>query len=131
MIQPKKKVTAHKKGVIAEKLAALYLMGKGYRILETRFKSPHGEIDLIAKHKDTLVFIEVKAHETEDEALYAVTDRAKTRITNAAYYYLASQNLSLDQNMRFDVVAIVKGTKPLSHVGIQVKHLDNAWMAVS
>ncbi|MEM7679433.1 MAG: YraN family protein [Pseudomonadota bacterium] len=129
--QKNKKQAAYQKGVWAERLAALYLMGKGYKILKRRYKTKVGEIDLIAQHGDTLVFIEVKARASTDDSLFSITERAKTRITNAAQHYLSENDLPLDQDMRFDVVAV--GSDARSSSGSNglfgVKHLDNAWLA--
>ena len=55
------RVAAFQTGLSAESRAAAYLMAKGYRILAKRFRSPYGEIDLVARKRSLLVFIEVKA----------------------------------------------------------------------
>ena len=59
----------------AESRAAAYLMAKGYRILAKRFRTPYGEIDLVAKKRNLLAFVEVKARASLDDAAYAVTPR--------------------------------------------------------
>ena len=59
-------------------------MAKGYRILAKRFRTPHGEIDLVAKRRNLVAFVEVKARATLDEAAFAVTPRQQARIINAA-----------------------------------------------
>src|SRR5882757_3129488 len=55
------RIAAFRTGLSAESCAAALLMAKGYRILAKRFKTPHGEIDLVAKKRNLLVFVEVKA----------------------------------------------------------------------
>ncbi len=60
--------------------AAAYLMAKGYRILAKRFRTPYGEIDIVARRRNLLAFIEVKARASLDEAAYAVTPRQQARI---------------------------------------------------
>ena len=78
------RVAAFRTGLSAESRAAAWLMAKGYRILAKRFKTPHGEIDLVAKKRNLLVFVEVKARARLDDAAYAVTPRQQARIIDAA-----------------------------------------------
>jgi putative endonuclease len=73
------RVAAFQTGLSAESRAAAYLMAKGYRILAKRFRTPYGEIDLVARKRNLLVFIEVKARASLDEAAYAVTARQQRR----------------------------------------------------
>ena len=94
-------------GILGEKLASDYLKKRGYRILETNYRCPEGEIDLIAKHKDYLVFVEVRtkrslAFGTPEESITAAK-KAKLR-TVAAHYRQSRENLP--QLWRIDVVAI-------------------------
>ena len=63
------KQQTYDRGLWAENVAKIYLTFKGYRILQSRFKSPVGEIDIIAKKKNAIIFIEVKARKTETQAL--------------------------------------------------------------
>ena len=69
------RVAAFRTGLSAETRAAAYLMAKGYRILAKRFRTPHGEIDLVAKRRNLIAFVEVKARATLDDAAFAVTPR--------------------------------------------------------
>jgi putative endonuclease len=59
-----KRVAAFRLGLSAESRAAMFLIAKGYRILARRFKTPFGEIDIVARRRRALVFVEVKARET-------------------------------------------------------------------
>ena len=70
------RVAAFRTGLSAESRAAAYLMAKGYRILAKRFRTPHGEIDIVAKRRNLIAFVEVKARATLDDAAFAVTPRA-------------------------------------------------------
>ena len=70
--------------------AAAYLMAKGYRILAKRFRTPHGEIDIVARRRNLLAFVEVKARATLDDAAYAVTPRQQARIIDAAQAWLVA-----------------------------------------
>src|SRR3954449_3708043 len=84
------RVAAFRTGVSAESRAAAFLMAKGYRILEKRFRTRYGEIDIIARRRNLLAFIEVKARATLDEAAYAVTTRQQARIIEAAQAWLVA-----------------------------------------
>ncbi len=64
------RVAAFRTGLSAETRAAAFLMAKGYRILAKRFKTPYGEIDIVAKKRDLIAFIEVKARARLDDAAY-------------------------------------------------------------
>src|SRR4029077_435844 len=77
------RVAAFRTGLSAEARAAAYLMAKGYRILAKRFRTPYGEIDIVAKRRNLLAFVEVKARATLDEAAFAVTPRQQARIIDA------------------------------------------------
>lgn len=121
-----KKARAYKAGLWAESLAALYLRLKGYQILARRFKTPFGEIDLIAAKKDLLVAVEVKTRSTLDQSLEAVSAQNCTRVENAAACFLAQNPAYGHCTIRYDIMAVVLryGFWPR-----QWKHLDNAWEA--
>ena len=82
------RVAAFRTGISAEARAGAYLMAKGYRILAKRFRTPHGEIDLVARKRNLVAFVEVKARASLDEAAYAVTPRQQARIIAAAQGWL-------------------------------------------
>src|SRR5436309_10796074 len=69
------RVAAFRTGLSAEARAAAWLLAKGYRILAKRFRTPYGEIDIVARRRNLLAFVEVKARASLDEAAYAVTPR--------------------------------------------------------
>lgn len=73
------RVAAFRTGLSAETRAAAYLMAKGYRILAKRFRTPYGEIDIVAKRRNLVAFVEVKARATLDDAAFAVTPRQQGR----------------------------------------------------
>ncbi|UQD73074.1 YraN family protein [Bradyrhizobium japonicum] len=62
------RVAAFRTGISAESRAAAYLMAKGYRILARRYRTPHGEIDIVARRRNLIAFVEVKARATLDDA---------------------------------------------------------------
>ena len=82
------RVAAFHTGLSAERRAAAYLIAKGYRILARRFRTPHGEIDIVARRRQLLAFVEVKARRSLDDAAYAVTRKQQQRIINAAQAWL-------------------------------------------
>jgi len=100
------RVAAFRTGLSAESRAAALLMAKGYRILAKRFKTPHGEIDLVAKKRNLLVFVEVKARASLDDAAYAVTPRQQGRIIDAAQGWLMAHPEHAEFDLRFDVILI-------------------------
>jgi Holliday junction resolvase-like predicted endonuclease len=75
---------AFRTGISAESRAAAFLIAKGFRILARRWKSPVGEIDIVARRRSLLLFVEVKAREKLDDAAWSVTDRQRLRIVAAA-----------------------------------------------
>ncbi len=97
-------------GGVREKLAASYLEGLGYQIISRNFRCRLGEIDLIARDGDYLVFIEVKyrASARAGDPLEAVGSRKQQRIRNCARYYLYTRHTPEDQKIRFDVIGILK-----------------------
>jgi putative endonuclease len=106
------RVAAFRTGLSAEARAAAYLMAKGYRILAKRFRTPHGEIDLVARKRNLLVFIEVKARGSLDDAAYAVTPRQQQRIINAAQGWLMAHPEHAEFEMRFDAMLIAPRRLP-------------------
>src|SRR5258708_37885960 len=98
------RVAAFRTGLPAESRAAAFLMAKGYRILAKRFRTPYGEIDIVARRRNLLAFIEVKARASLDEAAYAVTPRQQARIIDAAQGWLMAHPEHADFELRFDVM---------------------------
>jgi putative endonuclease len=106
------RVAAFRHGLSAESRAALLLIAKGFRIAARRFKTPVGEVDIVARRRQTLVFVEVKARTSYDEAVEAVTAHQQRRIVDAARYWLAAHPNDAMCNIRFDVVVVVPGRLP-------------------
>lgn len=94
-------------GISGEDLACAELQRRGYAIVERRYRTRFGEIDIIAKDGVTIVFVEVKARMTQEfgGAAAAMTSWKQRRIARMAIDYLARQSLH-DCPCRFDVVAI-------------------------
>ena len=117
----RERVAAFRLGLTAESRAAMFLIAKGYRIVARRYKTPLGEIDIVARRLRTLVFVEVKARERADDAVEAVTERAKARIVAAAQMWLAHNPGDAQRGIRFDVVVVTPGRMP--------QHVANAFDA--
>lgn len=100
------RVAAFQTGLSAESKASAYLIAKGYRILARRFRTPYGEIDIVARRRGLLVFVEVKARASLDDAAYSVTAHQQQRIIAAAQSWLMTHPEHADFDMRFDVVLI-------------------------
>jgi putative endonuclease len=108
-----------------ERKAARHLRRAGLRILFRGFQTPRGEIDLIARDGNTLVFVEVKARRNGTPA-EAVTLEKQRRITQAALIFQRRYGL-LDQPCRFDIVAIVWPDDRRPPV---IEHIRNAFESV-
>ena len=117
------RIEAYLGGHRGEALAAWFLRLKLYRVVQRRYKTPVGEIDLIAERFGTTVFVEVKARGkagVEAEALQAVN---RSRIARAAQYWLARHPGKAETNLRFDVIFLAPGRWP--------RHVINAFDASS
>lgn len=109
---------AERRGRRAEIFAALLLTLKGYAILARRFKAPTGEVDLIARRGRLLIFVEVKARPTLDQALAAVPPRAWPRIAAGADAFLSRRPDLAQLDMRYDILAVA---------GWRWRHQPGAW----
>ena len=100
---------SHEIGKIGEEIATEYLIENGYKILERNFNCKQGEIDIIAKDKDEVVFIEVKTRTNKKygEPVEAVTFIKKRHLIKAIEYYLYIKKLE-DEYIRIDVIEIYK-----------------------
>jgi len=108
-----------------ENLAARFIAGLGYKILARNYRSAVGEIDIVARDRDTLVFVEVKTRADDDPRPEDQVNRGKQhRLTRAAKSYLARYG-SPPPGARFDVVAIVwaDGKEPV------IRHTQHAFEA--
>jgi putative endonuclease len=109
--QPGRQV-AFRFGISAESRAAALLIAKGFRILARRFRSPVGEIDIVARRRHLLIFVEVKARERLDDAAWSVTERQRARIIAAAEAWLADHPDPSIQDIRFDAMLVAPGRVP-------------------
>lgn len=95
-------------GLDGEALAARHLKRKGYKIIDRNFRTRRGEIDIIARHRDTLVFIEVKTRRSLrfGNPKRAITAAKRRKISMVALEYLLKTRGTTRIKSRFDVVTI-------------------------
>lgn len=116
---------AYQRGLWAEYLGILWLLIKGYRIIAHRYRTPLGEIDIIAKKRNTLAFVEVKHRTTEAQALESLSKNQQQRPIRAASFYMAGCQKSLKPSQktssleaRFDILLVIP---------YRLIHLQNCW----
>ena len=109
-------------GIQGEDIAAQYLQEQGLVILERNFRCRLGEIDIIARHGDCLVFIEVKTRSSDRFGLAqeSITKQKIYKLRRLAQVYLAQRSFS-GLNVRFDVVAVNSAQET------KVTHIENAF----
>ena len=116
---------ADHRGRRAELWARVWLVLKGYRILAHRFKSPRGEVDIVAQKRNTIIFAEVKARGSLQDAKEALRFRQRARIEGAADHFMktlrqrSGREKSGDYTVRFDLIAIVPRRLP--------RHMKGVW----
>ncbi|MEA1937486.1 MAG: YraN family protein [Pseudomonadota bacterium] len=115
------RLEAYRHGRRAETLAAWRLRLAGWRILAHNWRSPVGEIDLIARRGNVIAFVEVKARRAASDAMAAVTARSQARIRRAAENWLSCHPEHAMKTLRFDLVLITSRLWP--------RHVPNAFGA--
>jgi putative endonuclease len=110
-------------GKFSEFIAKVFLILKGYRIISSRYSairgSQAGEIDIIAKHHRTIVFIEVKKRTSIDLAKEVIFSRQQKRIYHSAEIFLAKNKKYQNFDCRFDAICFDKY--------FRFTHIKNAW----
>jgi putative endonuclease len=106
------RVRAYRRGLFAETIAAIMLRLKGHRIVAQRYKTPVGEIDLVALKGRRLAFIEVKRRKTQEDAAWTLPAKQRRRIVRAAQYWLAGHPDFAGHDIAFDVVLAAPWTWP-------------------
>ncbi|MEW6408721.1 MAG: YraN family protein [Nitrospirota bacterium] len=103
-------------GKSGEDVAEKYLKKRGYRIIEKNYKSPYGEIDIVALDKGTISFIEVKYRRSEEfgPPEISVDSKKRLRLTKSALHFLARKRIK-DTPCRFDVISITETQNSKGH----------------
>lgn len=106
-------------GATSEDRAVDHLVRQGYRIVERNYRCKVGELDIVARDRGVLVFVEVRSRRNDDygSALEAVGWHKRRKVTRVAMAYLAQRRPRFDE-ARFDVVAIT---------GPELVHIQDAW----
>ena len=112
---------AFRLGLSAESRAAMLLIAKGFRIVARRYRSPLGEIDIVARRGRVLLFVEVKARVSLDDAAWSVTPQQRRRIIGGAEAWLGAHPGDAQCFIRFDVVLVAPKSLP--------RHIPNAFDA--
>ena len=106
-----------------EDFAAQYLLKMGWELIERNFRTREGEIDIIAREDNTLVFVEVKSNRQQrfGPPELRVDERKQRQIARTAEQYLYSRQI-VDMDCRFDVITVDLAQQPP-----QIKHIENAF----
>jgi putative endonuclease len=113
---------ALRRGRWAERLAAWWLIAKGYRILARNQRTPFGEIDLIARRGKVVALVEVKARVSRTDALDALRPMQQQRIARAGAWYVARRPPLQGLDVRCDLVIVPAWRGPT--------HLPDAWRRI-
>jgi putative endonuclease len=111
-------------GIKAEQTALAYLESQGLRLIEKNFRSPYGEIDLILRDGEVLVFVEVRYRETDrfGNGAESITLAKRNRIIRTAKHFMAKRKLE-DSLCRIDVVA----ASDAGNSGMQINWIKDAF----
>ncbi len=109
MNTPAHRQAAERRGHRAERRAALLLRLKGFRLLAQRYRSPVGEIDIVARRAGLLVAVEVKDRGDLATAAHAIDKRQQIRIARATDHFLAANPSYSNHQVRFDAVLVAPG----------------------
>lgn len=104
--------SSYTKGVDAEALAARILQRKGFRVLDRRYRTAAGELDLVMAGRGSLAFVEVKRRSSRGAAGESITARQKMRMTGAAEIWLQEHPEYADRDITFDAVLISPRAEP-------------------
>ncbi|MDR0730795.1 MAG: YraN family protein [Treponema sp.] len=119
------------KGRAGEQYAARILEKAGMCVLSSNFRSPMGEVDLIVRDRNTIVFVEVKTWNSRRIAdlEYGIDREKQRRIIETAKYFLAGHRKYNEMAIRFDIVFIGRPPLPASKAAVPViRHLASAFV---
>lgn len=109
--QEQDRAARYKRGLRAEWVAVVCLLLRGYRILFMRYKTPVGEIDLIARRGRRIAFVEVKRRTSLDAALRSITPTLRQRVQNAAELWRRRHAPHFSGEIGFDVVVLAPSAR--------------------
>lgn len=114
-------------GNVGENFAISFLKKNKYKIIDKNFSCKLGEIDIIARNKNFLVFIEVKTRKDSEFGLasLAVTHQKRKKISNTAQYYLMKNKHNLD--IRFDIIEVYVKVLKDEIICEKISHIENAF----
>jgi len=112
-------------GEAGERIAEAWLVQRGWRILDRRFRSGHRDLDLVAEREGVVAFVEVKARRGRSfgDPVEAVNWRKQRELTRSAWVWIARYG-GAKQAFRFDVVGVL-----LDGSGTRIRHVENAFTA--
>lgn len=112
--------TAYRLGLLAEALCRVSLMLRGYAVFASRYKTPVGEVDIVAVRRDVLAFVEVKARPDLAQASESISMRQRQRIVRAAQYFGLRHGARFARHRwRFDAMLVAPWRWP--------RHIVDAW----
>jgi putative endonuclease len=111
--------TTYQRGLFAEALCRAALRLKFYRVLASRYRSPHGEIDIIASRGRVVALVEVKARPSLRDGMEAISPHQRARLERAASDFLARHPRFQAHDIRFDVMVVAPNRWPV--------HIPDAW----
>jgi putative endonuclease len=106
-------------GLAGEKKAVEFLKDNGYEILDRNFRTSLGEIDIVAKDKDCICFVEVKTRSSDQKGSpeEAITKHKQHKLSQMALLYLKNKNL-LKKSARFDIVTVMQNLAETDKIDI-------------
>ncbi|MBD0253299.1 MAG: YraN family protein [Rubrobacter sp.] len=118
-----RRLTSQSSGAWGENLALRYLTRRGYTLVERNYRTRYGEIDLIVRKDDALVFVEVKLRRGTGfgDPLEAVTLRKQSAIRSLATHYISDRNPTFD-TLRFDAIGILASADK-----VRIRHVQDAF----
>ena len=111
-------------GHLGEKLAAGFLEKRGYHILQTNYRCPEGEVDIVARYKDCLVFVEVRTKRSQEfgSPEESITTAKMDKLRRVAAHYRQTQD-DIPDSWRIDVVAVELDRQNRPR---RIEHIENA-----
>ncbi|TLS68995.1 YraN family protein [Mariprofundus erugo] len=112
-------------GQIGESQACNYLKRHGYHILARNIRLARGELDIICRKEDLVIFVEVKAHQDRESALLAVDEDKCSRIRSAALAWLGGHDNYASMQCRFDLIIITPRLGLPAWLGPHIEHMED------